>query len=586
MISQKQIRHLMGLYSSGNIKESLREANKLAKVSSNNPMVYTIAGACYERMGQLGKAIDSHKRAVRIEPNNAKSHYNLANAYRLSHQLELAVSSFQKTVSIQNNNVNAHYYLGYTLWQLGQLEDSITCFQKTLKLKPDFAEAHNNLGYNYTQLDQADIAIQHFKQAIKFKPAYAQAHNNLGTALKDLGQMPAAMESYQRALTFNPNFAEVYNNLGNVFNELGDPDKSIDNYEKALRVNPAYIEAHFNLSSLRKYQFGDSQIDIMEDLYGHPELGVSERVHLGFSLAKVYDDLSDVEKSFNYLNEANLLRKKELNYNFENDRNLFSKIESCFDQENTHFDTLSRDADFSVKPIFIVGMPRSGTSLVEQIISSHSLVHGAGELGFLEKSIMPKFTQNPDATLTKIDAFLSSQDIKELGDNYLKSLASLHVNEEIITDKMPLNFRWIGFILSAFPEAKIIHLNRDPMATCWSSYKLHFQSAGLGFAYDLKDLGEFYTLYTEMMAFWEKRFPHKIYDLCYEKLTENPEEEIRGLLRYCELDFEQECIDFHTTSRTVKTASAAQVRQKIYTGSSMVWKKYAAYLEPLMKSIG
>ncbi len=246
--------------------------------------------------------------------------------------------------------------------------------------------------------------------------------------------------------------------------------------------------------------------------------------------------------------------------------------------------SLSYEAS-TIQPIFIVSLPRSGTTLVEQIIASHQAVYGAGELTTLGNLIAPiiKDFSTHNNSLTKKD-FLS------IRQQYLDALSVFNAPEDVITDKMPLNFQYIGFILSAFPEAKIVHLKRDARATCWSIYRRYFFRVGNGWcnhgwAYNLDDLAGFYGLYTDLMDFWHQTFPDKIYDLCYEDLTTNQEEETRKLLDYCELDWDENCLNFHTTKRAVKTASALQVRQKMYQGSSEAWKKHEAYLQPLIKGL-
>ena len=235
----------------------------------------------------------------------------------------------------------------------------------------------------------------------------------------------------------------------------------------------------------------------------------------------------------------------------------------------------------TIRPIFIVGMPRSGTTLVEQIIASHHSVYGAGELTTLPTLISPiaKDYLAKDENNLPEKAFLS------IREQYLEELSSLNVPEDVITDKLPLNFQYIGFILSAFPEAKIIHLKRDARATCWSIYKRYFSDTGNAWAYNMDELAGFYGLYTELMADWHKLFPDKIYDMSYEDLTTNQEEETRKLLKYCELDWDENCLNFHTSKRVVKTASSLQVRQKMYQGSSEAWKKHEAYLQPLIKAL-
>tara|TARA_Y100000385_G_C12855489_1_gene534964 strand:- start:127 stop:813 length:687 start_codon:yes stop_codon:yes gene_type:complete len=226
-------------------------------------------------------------------------------------------------------------------------------------------------------------------------------------------------------------------------------------------------------------------------------------------------------------------------------------------------------------------MPRSGTSLVEQIISSHNSVHGAGELLNFRNIITPIL----DNHLSKKNSSIPNEDMLKIRNEYLDSLGSLKAKEKIITDKMPMNFRLLGFILSAIPEAKIIHLTRDPMATCWSNFN-HYFTAGNGFSFDQEDLAKFYLLYQELMNFWHKLFPNKIYDLNYENLTINQEKETKKLIKYCDLEWDENCLDFHKNQRGVLTASSAQVRKKMYQGSSEAWKKYEKNLQPLIKGLG
>jgi len=237
-------------------------------------------------------------------------------------------------------------------------------------------------------------------------------------------------------------------------------------------------------------------------------------------------------------------------------------------------------------PIFKLGMPRSGTSLVEQLLASHSQVHGAGELDAMNKLVYPVLSNLSDQKVSPDSSEISQNDIIAVRDGYLEALAALNVSEKIITDKLPLNFLFIGFILSAFPKAKNIHVNRSPRATCWSIYRRYFSCMGNGYAYDMATLAKFYRLYIDLMAFWRERFLENIYDLNYENLTENQEQETHKLLLFCDLQWEEQCLDFHDNKRVVKTACNAQVRKKMYKGSSDAWRKYERHLQPLIKDLG
>jgi hypothetical protein len=227
-------------------------------------------------------------------------------------------------------------------------------------------------------------------------------------------------------------------------------------------------------------------------------------------------------------------------------------------------------------------MPRSGTSLVEQIIASHGEVYGAGEMNSVADYVVPELTKIIGDNSDKV----SEKVLFSVRNKYFESLNQRKISENIFTDKMPLNFQYIGFILSAFPEAKIIHLKRDARATCWSNYKNYFVSKGNGFSFDQKDLAGFYGLYEDLMNFWHEKYPNKIYDISYEDLTVNQEEETRKLLDYCDLQWDKNCLNFHTNERAVRTVSALQVRKKMYQGSSEAWKKYEIFLKPLIKGLG
>ncbi len=441
------------------------------------------------------------------------------------------------------------------------------------------------LGVVLQDLGRPEPAVKSFDKALQIKPDYTDAYYNRGIALQKLGQLEAAMKSFDKAIRLEPDFADAHYNRGNALEDLGELEQAVKSFENVIQIKPEFAMAHYSLSMLKKYQPHDAQIGLMESLFTDSERSESDRIYLCFALAKVYEDLGEYDKSFDYLEEGNRLRKKELNYKIDHDRRLMTRIRGIFTAGSLTLE-VAPDGNASIQPLFIVGMPRSGTSLVEQILASHSKVHGAGELANMGKLVSPILSTLLDQNVSQDTRQLSQNEIKRVHDAYLEKLTALKVPEKIITDKMPHNFLWIGFILCAFPEAKIIHLNRDPRATCWSIYKHYFVVKGSGYAYDLGDLVAFYKLYIDLMSFWRNRFPNTIYDLCYEDLTENQETETRKLLAYCDLQWEKQCLDFHQTKRTVQTMSAAQVRKKMYQGSSEAWRKYVAHLKPLIKGLG
>jgi tetratricopeptide (TPR) repeat protein len=544
-LTQKQLDEVMKLYSSGQISNALAAISLLIEAFPNESLLFNINGACYSEIGPIESAIDSFEKAIALKPNYLEAHYNLGAAYQRIHQLD----------------------------------NAIECYEKAITLKHAYPEAHNNLGIIMLERNQLDIAVKSFEWAVAYSPNYAEAYNNLGAVFQELNQFDKAIEQYKKAIIINPEYAQAFNNLGCSCEILGFKDEALIHYEKAIACNPKFAEAYRNLSNIKKFTEKDPQIGQMQSLNSSSDVSLSEKVQLNFALAKVNENLGNNDKFFKFLNEGNRLRKQELNYSFTESKNFHSILLKVFSAPLPLMKKSSLKTS-NIRPIFIVGMPRSGTSLVEQIIASHHNVHGAGELTNFKEIISPilesHLNQNKEAFLIK--------DLLSIRKQYLDSLSRLNVLETVITDKMPTNFRLIGFILSAFPEAKIIHLKRDARATCWSIYK-HYFSSGNGFTFNQDDLAKFYALYRELMDFWHELFPGKIYDINYEKLTTNQKDETKKLLEYCDLEWDENCLNFHTNKRAIKTASASQVRKKMYQGSSEDWKKYEQNIQPLIRGL-
>ena len=385
----------------------------------------------------------------------------------------------------------------------GQIATAKKNFERAVEIKQDFAAGHFNLGNCFLRKDNFESAIASYQAALTIDETYAEAHNNLGNAYSKSKQPDLAIKSYKAALRLKPNYTDAYLNLGSLQLEYGHFDAAIGSYQQALRVDPTHAIAHSFLAYIQKYDGSEPHIRQMKALYQDTETSDDDRIHLGFALGKVLEDASDFEMSFQFLQQGNHLRKKQLRYDLSHDRRLFSQIKTMF--ENRSADQIKRPTGSSQKqPIFIVGMPRSGTSLIEQIISSHSMVYGAGELETLARLI---------GQFNPFQGYFSADGLSKLGQAYLRSLRGFETHKPLISDKMPLNFRWIGFILSVLPEAKIIHVQRDAKATCWSIFKQYFWDEGNGYAYDMKDLCEYYKMYRDLMGFWHSKYPGKIYDL-------------------------------------------------------------------------
>jgi hypothetical protein len=424
------------------------------------------------------------------------------------------------------------------------------------------------LGITLQELGRLDEALASYTQAIILKPDYAEAHSNLGITLQKLGRLDEALASYTQAIILKPDYAEAHSNLGVTLQELGRLDEAVASYTQAIALKPDYAEAHRQLASMKKFDAQDEQYSKMLELYFNEEISEEQRCHINFGLAKACEDLGNFEQAYTHYGEGNVLRKKLLNYDINQDVELFKQLKSSYskiEKNSLEPNKLSKN----LMPIFIVGMPRSGTTLVEQIISSHSQVTGAGELSFAAQ-----FGAAIAAGITEVnnDALL------DFRYNYLNKLQSVSNGNLIVTDKMPQNFRYIGLLAAAFPEAKIIHVKRNPAAVCWANYKQYFESKNIGYCYAIDDVISYHKLYENLMDFLISTLSKRIYNLDYELLTVNQESETRQLIEYLGLDWDENCLSPQNNTRSVATASNLQVRQKVYQDSSEQWKKYQPFL--------
>ena len=405
-------------------------------------------------------------------------------------------------------------------------------------------------------------------------PKHQFAWKVLGAVLGATGRKSEAVDANQKAVALSPQDAEVHSNLGNTLKALGRLDEAEASYNQAIALKPDLADAHRNLTLMKKFDAQDEQYSKMQELYLDKNISEEQRCHINFGLAKACEDLGDFEQAFAHYSEGNMQRKKLLNYDINKDVERFRKIKSNYPQiayNSLEPEKFSKD----LMPIFIVGMPRSGTTLVEQIISSHSKVTGAGELAFA--------AQFGAAIATGITE-ANNESLLNFRSKYLTKLKSVSNENLIITDKMPQNFRYIGLLAAAFPEAKIIHVKRNPAAVCWANYKQYFVSKNIGYCYAIDDVISYHKLYENLMDFWTNTLSNRIYKLDYELLTVNQGSETRQLIEYLGLDWDEKCLSPQNNMRSLATASNVQVRKKVYRGSSEQWRKYQPFLNGALDS--
>ena len=471
-----------------------------------------------------------------------------------------------KKVLPKNNTAEFNYILGNTFKIQNKNDEAIAAYKKSLSINKNFSEAYNNLANVQKKNENFDEALLNYKNAIKTKENNLEAYYNLANLYKSLKKYGDSIKNYQKVIKLNPNFSDPYNNIGTIYSILGKFNDAKEFYLKSINVNKYFAEAYKNYVQLSKIDERDEVFNNLKKIVKDENLDEKQKEVFFYSISKVYFDIGNNDLAFKYLNSANKLKLQNLDYSFNKDKKEFKKIREYF--LNKEILNLKKFEENQVKPIFILGMPRSGTSLIEQIVSNHSEVYGAGELDLLPVSVKnSNWKHSNDFENT----------IKKIRKEYLDKL-SLISKKNYITDKLPGNFKRIGFILSAFPECKIIHLERNPMAICWSNYKSNFNSTGMGFTLNQEHTAEYYILYKDLMKFWNERYSERIININYERLVENFEEEIKKLFLKLNLNWEKQLYDFHKNERPVETASFLQVRSKVYQKSSEQWKSYEKFL--------
>ena len=474
-----------------------------------------------------------------------------------------------RKVLIQNNTAEFNYILGNTLKIQDKNNEAIIAYKKSISLNKNFSEAYNNLANVQKKIEYFDDALVNYKNAIRTKEDNLEAYYNLANLYKSLKNYDEAIKNYKKVIKLNTNFSDAYNNIGTIYSILGKFNDAREFYIKSMETNKYFAEPYKNYVQLSKINEKDEVFESLKEIVKKEDLDEEQKEVFFYSISKAYFDIGNDNLAFKYLNSANKLKLTKLDYSFNKDKKEFKKIKEFF--SNKELINLKNHNKNKVTPIFILGMPRSGTSLVEQIISNHSEVHGAGELDLMPISLKNSNWQNT----TNLEE--TSQKIRK---EYLEKI-SLISKKNYITDKLPGNFKRIGFIVNAFPDSKIIHLERNPMAICWSNYKSNFNSTGMGFTLNQEFTAEYYLLYRDLMNFWNERYREKIINVNYENLVENFEEEVEKLFAKLDLNWEKQLYDFHKNERPVETASFMQVRSKIYKKSSDQWKNYKKYLLPM-----
>ncbi len=487
----------------------------------------------------------------------------------------------RQVLARDGDNFEANYALAILYHAAGRNDLAIPLLRKAVRIRPDSPAAALHLGILEHDKGRLVEAHVHLRKAAALDPDNADVHAALGALHVDRDDIDAATIAFQRALKLEPESAELNTQVGTLFAIRGDANQAIGHYRNAVMHSPFYGDAHYRLAFLEKVASHTDDVRRMEDAFQASGISEQDRILVGFALGKVFDDLEQHDKAFEYMHEANRLQQKSITYSTDEQRKIFDRHMQAFGQGFVEHCQTCRITDDM--PILILGMPRSGTSLVEQILASHPLVHGAGEVEY-SRLIAENTQQLTGKPFPRDIDTIAPQKLRDMALAYIENLRINAGPARHVTDKLPHNFLRVGLFAALMPNAKIIHCKRDALDTCLSIYQ-HRLSESHGYACDMKELGEYYKLYKEIMAFWEEQFPGRIFHIHYESLVENSKSEVRKLLDYCGLSFHEKCLAFHETRRIVTTPSASQVRRPIYQDSVRRAKNYEQYLQPLINAL-
>ena len=570
-------------YQAGDPREALNYLSKAAKADPQNPDLQNDLGTVLMELGELDAAETCYRTALGLNPAYAEVHYNLGNLLCKQEKVEAAIESFRKAVAHKPDYAGAYYNLGLVLQETGRLQETAGAFTKATQLLPYWADAHKGRGDALDALSQGEAAVAAYRTAIRLNPSMAAAHFKLGKVLHEDRRMEEAIACYHEALRHDPQMVLAHINLGTALQELGQLEESVACYRAANRYEPT-AEGYYGLASARRFSPDDkAEIAAMETHSARKDLPDAARIYIHFALGKVNDDCGQYDQAFDHYQRANQLMKSSLDFDRVEHTEWISRYIATFSE-----DFFSQNAGLgseSELPVFIIGMPRSGTTLVEQIISSHPAVHGAGEVPYFHgiseemPALLHTSTPYPECVTE-----LYGEIPHAMTEAYIAELRKGSESALRVTDKHPFNFHCLGLIVLLFPKARIIHCRRDPMDVCLSIYFQYFK-AHHPFAYDLQDIAHYYRQYERLMAHWRRLWPGRMLEVDYEALVADQIAMSRKLIDHCGLDWDERCLAFYKTERVVHSASNWQVRQPIYKRSVERWKHYEKHLGELVDAL-
>lgn len=575
------------LHRQGNLARAAACCAQAVAADPRNFDALHFLGVLRAQQGQLAEAATLLQRAINREPRSAPAHNNLGMTLNLWGHHADAVAPLERAIALDPNNPLAHNNLGNSLRALGRPAEAAACFERAAGLKPDYVEAHSNLGGVLHELGRDEEAVERLEKALALKPDFVEARLNLGIALHALDRREAAAACFGRVLASAPRNVSAHRHLGGLDLEAGRIAEARRSYERALEIEPENAGVLYDIMQCGAVAPDDPHLATLQALSMRAAaLPEEDRIRIHFALGKACADLGDNEAGFGQLRAGNALKRRRMAYDEIAELGLFARIRNVFSAELLR--SRAQLGNPSDRPIFILGMMRSGSTLVEQMLASHPAVFAAGERPDFNEAYktVRRTLASPEAYPETVP-LMSAAQLRALGEGYLARIGAVAggAAADRITDKMPGNFSAVGLIHLALPKARIIHTVRDPIDTCLSCFSILFNE-NQPFAYDLGELGRYYRAYARLMEHWRAALPvGAMLDVRYEELVGDFERQARRILDYCGLEWNDACLNFYDTDRPVRTASQVQVRRPLYQSSIGRWRPGDETLRPLLDGL-
>jgi tetratricopeptide (TPR) repeat protein len=572
----------------GRLDEALDHFRRAVELAPADATARSNLGQMLVDRGEAQEALPHCREAVRLQPDRAPLHHNLGNALRGLGKWTDARAAYLEAIRLDPNLAQAHAHLGLILQQEGQFGDALSWLKQAVDLKPDDARFWEYLAELHGEREEPADAIPCWERVLALKPEHALAHNSLGWALQQERRLTEAGVYYRTALRLQPEFAAAQVSLGGLHEELGDLAEAEADFRAALRLQPAFALPHARLATLRRGKLSTADQDALEQRLADPQLDNGPRARLLFGLAHVLDARGDFSRAADCLRQANRMtleqvRSRRIEYSPADHEQFVDRVLAGFGAD--FFRRTAGGGLDTRRPVFVFGLPRSGTTLIEQMLASHSQIHGGGELRFARQAFeqIPTVldrSEGPFLCLPHLDGAAS----RRLAEQHLEKLRGLDEGRAArIVDKMPDNYLYVGFLAALFPQAVFIHCRRDLRDVAVSCWMTDFGS--IRWANDPEHIGTRCRQYRRVMAHWQSVLPVPIHAVDYEEAVADLEGVARRLVAACGLAWEPDCLEFHRTRRPIRTASVTQVRQPVYTHAVARWKHYEVALAELFAAL-